>query len=188
MKEEKLKTTPCVGCGYCCVKTICAVGYRVGYFMGEGRVCKGLIWDEHENRHFCRLGQMPGTMGKMYREEMFMGAGCSSALFNNWRTELKDRTKMIIDDGQIKNPLSSEFQIFIKALGNEPFLSGDVITMVLISFKNELLKTGRYDDYTAQAYVGGIFKQLREHRSTKFDGFAVGLPKELPNHRPSDSC
>jgi len=75
---RKGPTHPCVGCGYCCKKTICYVGLRL-YGLNLDH-CPGLIWSEEDQRHYCK----PAMYSKKIKHELSIGAGCCSSL-NTWR-------------------------------------------------------------------------------------------------------
>lgn len=75
----------CIGCGYCCVKVQCAASVSV---YGVKALCPALKWTG--TRHLC--GLMQGKRSWYYKKELAAGAGCSSPLFNNFRTEVRDRT------------------------------------------------------------------------------------------------
>ncbi len=78
----------CIGCGYCCVKATCALGWLI-YPDSEG-LCPALEWTGE--RHVCRLARLPGVVGEACRSTLAIDAGCCSSL-NSWRQELlKDRT------------------------------------------------------------------------------------------------
>ena len=83
-----MKYAECVGCGYCCVKTICEMG-RLHYNVIEG-ICPALKWDDDAKRHWCQL--VINDPPKSENEFPYIGAGCSSSMMNDWRIEIKDRT------------------------------------------------------------------------------------------------
>jgi hypothetical protein len=78
-----MRITPCVGCGYCCVQAMCVAGSK--YLGTTIERCPYLIWIEDKYR--CRL-----VVDRIVNpKELYIGDGCSSALFNDWRTEIKQR-------------------------------------------------------------------------------------------------
>ena len=44
-------------------------------------------WDESKRRYFCERCLKPGKLGEMYREELYVGAGCCCGL-NSWRQNI----------------------------------------------------------------------------------------------------
>jgi hypothetical protein len=75
------KMTSCVGCGYCCIKAMCAEGIR--YYGRHYSRCPSLVWDEKANRYWCQLARD----GKI---NVLTGYGCTSNL-NTWRRDVKKR-------------------------------------------------------------------------------------------------
>ena len=83
-----MKTTPCIGCGYCCRKVRCAISYQM--FKTDDKKCKALKWNG--KRWICEIVCFIPTIG----------FGCSSAL-NTYRLkkyipspdELKDENKLL---------------------------------------------------------------------------------------------
>lgn len=71
----------CVGSGYCCKTAICVVG-QVHYKVGPTAQCPGLL--HNGERYICALA---GT----YREELAIGEGCCSPLFNRDREAIIKR-------------------------------------------------------------------------------------------------
>lgn len=69
----------CVGCGYCCIKTMCAVGEWVHGSVEER--CPYLVWNGA--RYDCKIA-------KDYAEHLHIGAGCCSSL-NTWRQDVHQR-------------------------------------------------------------------------------------------------
>jgi len=76
-----MKTHPCVGCGYCCLKAPCI--YAQQRFPGVTR-CPDLFWDG--DRYRCWIGMRFAEVGK----ELAIGEGCCSSM-NSWRKEVKYR-------------------------------------------------------------------------------------------------
>jgi hypothetical protein len=78
-----MKVKSCVGCGFCCTKAMCVAG--ISYFGTVIERCPYLIWIE--NKYRCKL-----VVDKIINpEELYIGDGCSSTLFNDWRTNIKQR-------------------------------------------------------------------------------------------------
>jgi len=162
----------CVGCGYCCIKATCSAGQRL---YGETRPCPALRWDEVENRHFCKLCEFGGILGETYREELAVGAGCCMSLFNEWRENLQDRTKVVLEDSLV-NPLPSIFQMFLKCLGAERMLSPDLMSFVFSRFVMELQLDGR-DEKTAKVVARWAYRCMHQNHDGSMDSF-MGKMKE----------
>lgn len=82
---EKKEYPKCVGCGYCCLKTMCLIGL-LAHGTFEKR-CPYLFWQEKQKRYRCSLVPDMTTHGK---ESLGIGAGCPSSL-NDWRKDIKFR-------------------------------------------------------------------------------------------------
>jgi hypothetical protein len=80
-------TKKCIGCGYCCIEARCIASIRLHPSTKE---CPELRWDENKNRYVCKLMQLPGDLGAVYRRELYVNAGCCSPL-NTWRNDVKFR-------------------------------------------------------------------------------------------------
>lgn len=85
---ERAKNASCVGCGWCCKKAPCAVARRV---FGAVEECPALIYDYEEERYYCDLCRKPGELGAYYRQELAIGTGCCSPLFNTERDRVLNR-------------------------------------------------------------------------------------------------
>ena len=87
--EERPGVRPCVGSGYCCLKSPCFISvqiYGVPELLRLGR-CPDLRWDEDHNRYFCRQAENSEDVKEL------LGAGvtgCCSPL-NTWRSEVRHR-------------------------------------------------------------------------------------------------
>lgn len=77
-----MKVKPCIGCGYCCKKAMCATGVAIGGFHSE---CPYLVHNGLIYR--CRLVGLGYNIGQ--------GMGCSSTLFNTERDQMKARLEKI---------------------------------------------------------------------------------------------
>lgn len=80
-----MKVKECVGCGYCCIKSVCLVSASLHKGFRE---CPELKWNGF--RHVCKLMELLGERGERYRKELYAGEGCCSGL-NTWRREIKNR-------------------------------------------------------------------------------------------------
>lgn len=133
---EKIKTTPCVGCGYCCIKTPCDASRRL--YPGASH-CPQLLW--LDDRYECGLMKIAGLVGEGYRQELHAGEGCCCSL-NDWRKNVKRREPQL--NRTLINPLPEVMQVFIKCLAAE-FMSGDKMFMTLHKM-GVLLKESGYDE------------------------------------------
>ena len=71
----------CVGCGYCCSKVVCIIGYQK---FGGHPPCPALR--EHDGRFWCGLVEDAKGMEKEdLIAELAIGAGCSSSMLNTVR-------------------------------------------------------------------------------------------------------
>lgn len=84
----------CVGCGYCCIKAQCWIGAKhtdrhvmEKWRFGRDR-CPFLKWEGQ--RYVCTLMLRDDEIGAQAREELSVGAGCSSSL-NSWRQDVRER-------------------------------------------------------------------------------------------------
>lgn len=156
----------CIGCGYCCVKAPCVASVRL---YKESRPCPALVWDEDTKRHWCELGLLPGVLGEEYRKELYMNQGCCMNL-NSWRKDpLQDRTKTLPSD-ILTSPIPVIMQIFLKCLGNEPFVSADLLNLVTSNFESELTKH-KFDPETAKTYHRWCSKYIFDNRNAIFKDF-----------------
>ena len=158
MKSEKYD--PCIGCGFCCTKTMCGAGLRV---HGINIVpCPSLEWNG--DRHVCKLMTTPGDLGDRYKKELYAGEGCCANL-NSWYYEpLIDRTK-IKKDIPLTNPIPSMMQMFISVLAKE-FMSSDAIFLVVNGFKGQLIKNG-YSKEGAE-YIGTRCMELFNNQKSRY--------------------
>jgi hypothetical protein len=87
---------PCVGCSYCCKVAPCIPGFLV---YGPGKPCGALRWDARGGRYLCGvvLDEPERTRDKL-KEQMAIGAGCSSPLFNEERERMIQMTRGKIKD------------------------------------------------------------------------------------------
>ena len=83
MPDPELKTRTCVGCGYCCRKAVCCTGMLVYGVEGSTR-CPGLV---------PRDGIFRCLLADQYREDLAIGAGFCSPLFNEDRERILRRTR-----------------------------------------------------------------------------------------------
>jgi hypothetical protein len=77
---------PCVGCGYCCIKSPCNTFMTHStHTFTKWRGCPGFRWDG--TRHWCGLM----LKDEKLKEQEHVGKGCCSSL-NSWRRgPLQDR-------------------------------------------------------------------------------------------------
>lgn len=92
---------PCVGCGHCCQTAQCGTGAAV---FGPHKRCPGLVWVGEEQRYRCSLVLESETNEKLWwvREDLSIGAGCSSTLFNTKREETIKRQMILTLSGDSK--------------------------------------------------------------------------------------
>jgi hypothetical protein len=159
---DGIKVKPCVGCGFCCIKSKCAAGQRL---YKSSDICNALIWSEKENRYHCDLMQLPGILGETYREELYAGEGCCAGL-NSWRQNVIKRTDVKEDKINNLDPL---FQAFLRSMGRE-MISGDALFLMISGFESELEKKmipkNEIDEIKKL-----IIYHIKNSRNTKFDSF-----------------
>lgn len=155
MAKPKLQVQDCLGCGYCCTKTPCGAAVRL--YPGA-RICPQLQWDEDAKRHFCGLMLISGQLGELYRKELYAGEGCCSSL-SGWREDIRERS---VAEVSYDNPLSFEFQIFLKCYASE-FISSDAVSLTLEKFKHELMKRN-YTEKNADFFVSQIVHTIGQNR------------------------
>lgn len=80
---DGLRTRPCVGCGYCCTEGPC--GIAINYYGSEWlSPCPALV--EKAGRKWCKMVlQASGQKQRDCMEDLAIGAGCSSTMFNEMR-------------------------------------------------------------------------------------------------------
>jgi len=62
------------------------------YDVTTQELCKGLVWSEQDQRHYCQLVLDAGIESRL-AQDMVIGTGCSSSL-NSWYCEPnQDKTK-----------------------------------------------------------------------------------------------
>jgi hypothetical protein len=71
---------PCVGCGYCCQKTVCFVGQANG--AHHKPPCEFLV--HKDGRFWCLLVLQFEDSARM-KHDLAIGCGCSSSMFNTQR-------------------------------------------------------------------------------------------------------
>lgn len=92
LSEREMRVEPCVGCGYCCQKAPCIVGWMM--YQRVFGPCPGLTWNEEEQRYFCQVVlDEPEAAREELKKRMAIGAGCSSAMFNTQREAQLARMK-----------------------------------------------------------------------------------------------
>lgn len=156
-------TKECVGCGYCCIKTLCDAARRL--YPGA-RSCPQLLWIEEDNRYKCGLMMIAGPVGQGYRAELYAGAGCCSGL-NSWRQDVKKRDHLDMD--LTWNPLDPLFQTFIKCFANN-FVSSDVVVLTVGMMEKPLKEKG-YSEREIAHIKTIILHQFRQNRMSFMEGF-----------------
>jgi hypothetical protein len=84
-----LRFEACVGCGYCCLTAMCAVGYLVysaGKEVDVPERCPYLLWNKEDGRYWCGLTEVH----EKFKSLIHAGEGCCSTL-NSWRKDVKYR-------------------------------------------------------------------------------------------------
>jgi len=166
-----MKTNPCVGCGFCCIKAKCVAGSRL---YKSSDICNALVWREDQKRYICDLMTLPGIIGEGYRKELYAGEGCCSNL-NSWRNDVIKRTE---DKKQINlNNIDPLFQMFLRAMGRE-MMSGDKIYLILCGMEYEL-KNRNFPDNEIKDIKNLIIHHIKNNRNTMFDSFIGGLSESL---------
>ena len=75
------RTSHCVGCGYCCSKVVCILGFER---FGPNPPCPAL--KEHDGRFWCGIvEQATGMEKEELIDQLAIGAGCTSTMFNTVR-------------------------------------------------------------------------------------------------------
>jgi len=156
--------SPCVGCGYCCIKIPCSAAVRL--YGSNITECPQLKWDENMSRYFCGLMTIPGPIGDEYRKELYAGEGCCCSL-NSWRNDVQRRTGVPNEFA----PLPSLMQKFIACMAKE-FISSDAVAMMLSRLCCELEKDGYCKEEIKHIYnnVVRIFDDNRSGFSRGFIG------------------
>lgn len=152
----------CVGCGYCCIKAPCEACRRI--YPGATE-CPALYWNEEKKMYRCKLMELPGDVGRGFREEIYANTGCSSTLGNEWRNDVRPRFKQTT----FVNPLPRIFQIFINCLGKN-FVSPDAIFLATLDMKTTLVKDG-YDKQEVEAICTSIINGFKNNRSKQQEEF-----------------
>jgi hypothetical protein len=167
MDTVEFKIKPCVGCGYCCIKTPCGVAQRL-HNRGIER-CPELHWDG--SRYVCQLTTKDGEIGENYRKELYIGAGCCSGL-NTWRKDVKPR----LGENEPKyiniNPF---FKMFLHHLGGE-WISGDKLWLILHAMESSLERDGHKKEEIIQI-ISQIRYCLSSERSERIDKFMGGMDR-----------
>jgi len=161
-----LAVSECIGCGFCCTKTLCDVARRV--YSTIYTPCPALVWTGE--RHVCKLMTLPSRLGETYRQELYAGEGCCSGL-NSWRREpLIDRTS--VSNAPVSthsNPIPEMLQIFISSLAKE-FMSSDKITLILRRFATDMSSRG-YSEEAVEVIVTRCVELFNNQRSSFMSKF-----------------
>ena len=166
--NEQVKTSPCLGCGFCCMKAPCFVALRV---HGNGITqCPELRWNN--DRYTCRLATLPGSLGDRYREELAIGAGCCCGL-NDWRKDVKQRDLNDANPARHTAPsgpsIPPMMQSFLAILGRQ-FISGDAIALICRGWKGQLIKDGM-SEAEAESLMKLASHYVRGNRSKFMEDF-----------------
>ena len=155
---ETARDAQCVGCGRCCRKAPCAVASRV---FGPVNECPALVYDYEEKRYYCELCRKPGELGERYREELAVGAGCCSALFNTDRENIPPPVPKFLKEVRI----DKQFRAFLHQMGRMgPFgMSGDLLWLLVDGTAREL---GFGEDWKRE-----VFRTIKEERPKSADEF-----------------
>ena len=82
--QRKTSGVPCVGCGFCCIKSPCPLAVKMydlsSFYGGVTASCPVLSWNGE--RHIC-------AHAEQYRGILAIGKGCLS--LNSWREEIRCR-------------------------------------------------------------------------------------------------
>lgn len=147
----------CVGCGYCCIEVPCGVALRI--HGGGLKECPELFWDKEVKMYRCSIMTGDSQIARHYRKELSAGAGCCSSL-NTWRQDVKKRHK------QDKNTalIPTVMQYFLRSLGKQFGLSGDLISLTVYDFMESLVDAG-YDKVDAHVIAKETYRHLKNNRS-----------------------
>ena len=140
----------CVGCGYCCRQAPCALANRIYDAVDK---CPALIWDG--KRYWCKIIQHP-IIGPKHKEELAIGAGCCSPMFNQDRTNIPPPK----EDSNIYQ-LSHEMQIVIFSFARE-WISSEVIWLALDRAAKDLKDP---------LFLNAALKLVKEQRSSSIQEF-----------------
>jgi hypothetical protein len=157
---KKAKNAKCVGCGYCCRKAPCGVSLRV---FGPVTECPALAYNREEKRYYCALCLKPDPIGARYREELYIGEGCCSPLFNTDRENIPPPVPEEFDKIQI----DKQFRSFLHQIGNFG-MSGDLLWLLVDGTAREL---GFGKEWKRE-----VFRVIREERSSITDEFMGEVP------------
>lgn len=162
--NEFFNPKPCVGCGYCCIKSPCWVSIRL---YGDGIAeCPALIWSTESKRYVCDLCTKE-IIGKDYKEELFIGEGCCCGL-NNWRLDVKPRREKDFVKTNIFK-LDPLFQKFLRSMARE-WISSDTIFFIISGLKQDLLKDGESKEM-AENISKSIYHCLTENKHGYIEKF-----------------
>ena len=159
--EGEGKFHACVGCGYCCRQAPCGAAVRVYGSKGEG-ACPGLKWDVEKKRYWCALCQAPHRLGESYREELSVGAGCCSPLFNEDRKNIPPPQKNEMEE--MTYTLPKEVQVLVSALAQE-WVTSDLL---FLTFKRATHMLGGDDRFFVACMQ--IAQQQRASHIERFMG------------------
>lgn len=161
LKESK--NAQCVGCSYCCTKAPCAASVRL---YGNGvKECPALLYDEYKGRYYCKLASLPGKIGEEYRNELAIGQGCCSPLFNQYRENIPKPNPIK------KETIGKELRAFLHSMGRMGLFScsGDLLYLLV---HNTAKRLGKGNEW-----IQACFDAIKEERSKDADEF-MGKIKE----------
>jgi len=85
MRKLSHKEYPkCLGCGFCCMSSMCSVG--ISMLGRRVEQCPYLFWSWRSGRYWCELV----LTGRIEPEVLATGFGCPSNL-NSWRKNVRRR-------------------------------------------------------------------------------------------------
>lgn len=158
----KCRDAKCVGCSYCCKKAPCTVAVRV---YGPVKECPALFFED--GRWWCSLCRIQGPLGEGYRQELAIGDGCCSPLFNECRENIPQPVVQAV-----KPKLERQLRAFLHSMGRQgPFgPSGDLLWLVVYGAAKEL---GYGEDW-----IRACFAAIKEERSSQADEFMGEIAEE----------
>ena len=169
MDELEYTPRPCVGCGFCCRKTPCELAYRI---HGGGLTrCPELTY--HDGRWWCSaVERAVGPLADEYREGLYIGAGCCSAL-NSDRLKIPTPEQVGWGKGEKvadQTNWKGAFQSLCTIMGNE-FLNPDLLTLMAVQLQR------RSGPRVAKEFVHWV----KENRSPFVEQMMRGFDGEIPS-------
>ena len=158
-----MKTSECVGCGFCCFKAKCGAAVRL---YPSAEICPALEWNKERKRYICMLMDLPGNLGPEYRKELYAGEGCCSNL-NTWRKDVQQRKEIEWKHKAVLIP--KIFQMFLASLGKE-WISSDVLYLAISGFQQDLIKDG-YAVEESKEIITLVAHYLKSNRPSRIKEF-----------------